>query len=145
VSQGNLFTPTTGTVSGLALSTNINNALAALTTMNSGTSAPTNTSSGLPVEGQLWDDTSTTPHKVKVYDGTSWVIIGAFDQTNHLWMPIVGGGTNTIASAGTTDLGSVSQAAVTISGTTTITSFGSGATTGLVEVCHVQRRFDAHP
>jgi hypothetical protein len=42
------------------------------------------------------------------------------------------GGTATLASATTTDLGSVPQAYKVVSGTTTITSFGSSATIGTV-------------
>lgn len=135
MSQGNLFTPTTGTVTGLALSNNINTAIAALTSQNSGSSAPTNTIAGTPTLGQLWLDTSASPNKLKMWDGSStWVVIGAVDPTNHVWAPPIGGGVTTLASATTTDLGSVNQAAVTVSGVTTITSLGSGAATGIVKV-----------
>ncbi len=43
-------------------------------------------------------------------------------------------GTATVASATTTDLGSVREQVVTVSGTTTITSFGSSAPVGAVKV-----------
>src|SRR6185369_8064303 len=48
--------------------------------------------------------------------------------------PIGGGAAATIASATTTDLGSVPQSYVTVSGTVTITAFGSSAPTGTIHV-----------
>lgn len=122
--QSPQFSPTTGTVSGLQLTNNYNNAIKALNSMNSGASSPTNTLSGVPVYGMLWLDTTT--NCAKAYDGTSFLVLGCFDTTAHLWLPRVGGGVATIASAATTDLGSTSNFYVTISGTVTITSLGSG-------------------
>ncbi len=129
--QNSLFLPTTGTYSGLQAANTINAAFSSLTSCNSGTSAPANDVSGVPLKGQCWLDTSVTPNLVKIYDGTSWVVVGAIDTSNHLWTPPVGGGAAaTLASATTTDLGSVPQAFKTITGTTAITSFGSSAITG---------------
>jgi len=131
MSQGNAWSPTTGTVSGLNITNNYNAALSALISMNSGASAPANDISAVAVLGQQWLDTSASPlNKTKLYDSTSWLITGVIDQTNHVWTPVVGGGTATLASAATTDLGSVMPAFLTISGTTTITSFGSTAAIG---------------
>src|SRR6266700_2960658 len=129
--QSTLSSPTTGTVSGLQLTNNYNNALNALNTCNSGNSAPANQLSGVPSKGNCWLDTSATPNLLKMYDGTSWLLIAYLDTTNHVWTPIVAGGTvNTVASAATTDLCSTQPAYVQVSGTTTITSFGSNCQVG---------------
>lgn len=128
-----LFSPTTGTVSGLQLTNNFNNAFRALASCNSGTSAPNNLEAG-PVAGQCWLDTSTTPNRLRIYDGTSWVITGHLDVTGHLWLNPIGGGTTTLSSTGTTDIGSVPQSYVEVTGTTGITSLGSSASTGQLKV-----------
>lgn len=128
--QSNTWSPTTGTVSGLQLSNNYNNAFSAIQSCNSGNIPPTNDQTGASVKGQCFLDTSTTPNILKQYDGTSWVILGYLDTVNHRWIPVVGGGTATVASAGTTDLCATPESALTISGVTTITSFGSGCQVG---------------
>jgi hypothetical protein len=131
MSQGNTSLPTTGTVSGLTEFNTLNAAFQALQSMNSGAAAPANDISGAAVQGQEWLDTSTAGKgRRKVYDGVAWLTLGVMDTTNHLWQPMIGGGSATLASATTVDLGSVDPAAVTISGTTTITSFGSSAGIG---------------
>lgn len=126
-SQGSGCMPTTGIVSGLAFAQNINAAIAALISSNSGGSAPATDCSSAAVKGQVWLDTSATPNILKQYDGTNWVIVGYLDSTNSVWTPPVGGGAATIASASTTDLWSVAPAAVTVSGTTTITAFANAS------------------
>ena len=80
--QSNTWSPTTGTVSGLQLTTNYNNAFKALQTCNSGTTAPVNDISAAPVKAQCWLDTSATPNIHKEYDGASWVVKGYLDATN---------------------------------------------------------------
>ena len=132
-SQGSGCMPTTGTVSGLTLVTDINAAVAALISSNSGSSAPATDCSGLAILGQFWIDTSGSFPVVKMYDGTSWLPLGQLDTTNHLWVPVIGGGTNTVASASTADLCSVPQAYVTISGNVTITAFGSSCVVGQIK------------
>lgn len=132
-SQGSGCMPTTGTVSGLALVTDINAAIAALISSNSGSSAPATDCSGLAILGQFWIDTSGSFPVVKMYDGTSWVPFGTVDTTNHIWAPVIGGGTNSVTAATTTDLCSVPQGYVTIAGNTTITGFGSSCVTGQIK------------
>jgi hypothetical protein len=136
MSQGNLVMPTVGVVSGLTFANDINAALDALTTANSGSSAPTNGSGAAPEEGQLWLNTTTSTAPVlSQYDGTQWVTLGVIDATNHVWQPPIGGGaTFTLASAATTDLGSVASAYKSITGTTTITSLGTTAKLGTIHV-----------
>jgi len=131
--QSGLCFPTTGTLSGLTLVTDLNAALQALVTSNSGSSAPANPCGSAPLTGQLWLDGSTSPAHVRMYDGANWLDQGALDASNHLWEPPVGGGIGSLASASTTNLGSVAPAYVAITGTTTITSFGSAAQTGTVK------------
>lgn len=128
--QGSACMPTTGTVSGLAFAQAVNLGLAAIISSNSGATAPANGCAGVPVKGQWWLDTSASPNILKFNDGTSWLAVGAVDLTNHVWAPPIGGGTATLASANTVDLGSAAGSAITISGTTTIASFGSNAVAG---------------
>lgn len=131
--QSNTWSPTTGTVSGLQLTANYNNALAALQTCNSGATAPNNDVSGMPVKGQCWLNTSTTPNTVEMYDSANWTTVGWLDTVNHQWIANNAGGTGTIASATTTDLGSVVNPVLTITSTTTIASFGTTALTGTIK------------
>lgn len=129
-SQNQLSSPTTGTVSGLQLTNNYNNALDSVNTCNSGTSAPTNQLSGVPSLGNCWLNTTASPDPLQWYDSAQWVKAGFIDTTNHLWNAVVGGGTANVASAATTDPCSTSANYITITGTTNITSFGSTCETG---------------
>ena len=131
--QSSLYSPTTGTISGLNLTNNYNSAINALATCNSGSSAPANTLSGSPVAGMCWLNTSANPYKVEIYDGAQWEVVATLDPTNHWYEPIVGGGQGTLASAATTDLGSVPYNYISVTGTTTITSLGSSAPVGSVK------------
>lgn len=132
-SQGSGCIPTTGTLPGLTAVQDINAAIAALISSNAGASAPTTDCSGLSVTGQLWLNTAVSPNAIEMYNsGTgTWVVIGTLgDGTNMVFTPPVGGGVSTIASAATTDLGTVPAAAVTVTGTTAITALGATAPIG---------------
>jgi hypothetical protein len=130
MSQNPLALATTGTYSGLTAAENINAAIDSLNTMQSGASAPTNQVGGSAELGNLWLNTASAPYPIEVYDGAQWITLGYVDPTNHLFLPIVGGGVGTLASASTTDLGSVNQTYVNVTGTTTVTSLGSSAKVG---------------
>lgn len=126
--QSPLFSPNTGTVSGLALTNNFNGALDSLNTSNSGNSAPANQLSGSPSLGNTWLNTTAAPYPWNIHDGNgSYLPRGYVDPSNHIFIPITGGGTATVSSAATTDIGALPQTLVTISGTITITSLGSSA------------------
>jgi hypothetical protein len=78
---------------------------------------------------------NSTTFTLNEWDGKVWVPIGSFDSVNHIWMPPIGGGVPpTILSATTTDLGSVPQATVSISGVNAIQSFGASAPAGTVKI-----------
>jgi len=78
---------------------------------------------------------NSTTFTLNEWDGKVWVPIGSFDSVNHIWMPPIGGGVPpTILSATTTDLGSVPQATVSISGVNAIQSFGASAPAGTIKV-----------
>jgi hypothetical protein len=126
--------PTSGTISGLQFSNDVTDALHSLDTCNSGSTAPSNSVGGVPELGKCWiDTTSATMPVLKQYTGSAWVITGYFDVSNGIWVDVVGGGTATVASATTTDLCTSPQAAQTISGTTTIISFGSSCAPGQIK------------
>lgn len=134
MSQASLNVPVTGPSPPVTFAGIINGAADALVSKNSGAAAPANfpTSPGAPTAFQDWADTSPGGGLVdeREYDGSNWLNKGAQDQTNHVWMPKVGGGSGTIAAAATTDIGSVRQSYVLVTGAvpgTPITSFGSNA------------------
>ena len=97
------------------------------------------------MKGQFWLNTSTTPNPLEYYDGANWTIVGWLDPTNHQWIANQAGGTGTIASAGTTDLGTVLNQVVTITCTTTITALGTTALAGAQYDLDLFRRADADP
>jgi hypothetical protein len=127
--QKELIPPTSGIYTGVQFSQLLGDAFRSLASCNKGSSAPANVS-GAAADGLCWIDDSVTPWLIKRYASGAWIVEGAIDPSNGLSVPPVGGGTATIASASSIDLGSVPQAAVFISGTTNITSFGSSAPAG---------------
>lgn len=137
--QSNTWSPTTGQVSGIQISTNYNNAFSAIQSCNSGGAAPTNDQSLAPVQGQCWLNTSTTPFTLQQYDGTQWITLGWMDTTNHQWIPNQAGGIGTVASATTTDLCATGgvltpNAAVTVTGNATVNGFGSSCLAGAIKL-----------
>jgi hypothetical protein len=89
-SQNTCIMPTTGTVSGLQLVTDINACNDSILTLYSGATAPAG-----PSTGMLWRDTSVSPSIIKQYDSASWNILWYLDASNHLAMLQIGGGTTT--------------------------------------------------
>src|SRR5690348_4213194 len=86
--MGTLTVPTTGTVSGLQNNQDINTALAALATANQGGSAPTTGTTGLAsTSGVLWHDTTNNLLKLRDQADTTWMTLGAFDETKKLFTP----------------------------------------------------------
>jgi hypothetical protein len=128
-SQNSCVMPNTGTVSGLTLVNDINACNGSLLTLYSGGSAPSS-----PSTGMFWYDTGT--NYVRQFDGTSWQPIWYVDATNHLTTHAIGGGITSasLLAAATTDIGSVPQAFVTVTGNTAISSFGSSAVVGSMHV-----------
>ena len=112
--------------SGAAVRVDLNNALAALGSSMKGPSAPP-----APVAGMMWvdDDTpSATVWTLKQYDGADWIDLGTLDVTNNSFTPSPGTIAETdIASAATTNIGAAASVNLRITGTTTITSFGTVA------------------
>lgn len=138
-SQNALSSPTTGTVSGLQLTNNYNNALDSLNTGNSGASAPTNQLSGVPSLGNIWLNSTSAPYPWQLYDGANWVTPFWVDSVNHVTNVKIGGGVASVASSSTVDLcassGNVApRAYITITGTTTVNSFGSTCNAGHVKI-----------
>ena len=133
-SQGNLYSPTTGTVSGVALTENYNSALAALASCNAGAAAPANTLPGSPYAGQCWLNTATSPASLMVYSGSAWLLTGYVDAANGWWEPVIGGGAGTLAAATITDLGTQPYGFLSVTGTATIASLGTSAPVGSVKV-----------
>lgn len=102
-----------------------------LQSMNAGPSAPS-----APGLGTLWLNTGVTPYRLSTWDPTTatWVPMAALSASTGQWIPPVGGGTPpSIVSAATTDLGSVPNAAVTVTGSQVIASFGSSTPAGVLK------------
>lgn len=118
--------PTSGTVSGLTLVQDINNCYGAALGLFAGGSAP-----GSPTNGMLWWNTGTG--FIQQWDGSAWINLWYVDTTNHLIAPQVGGGaTPNIASAATTDLCSAGASAfLFVTGSATVTSFGTSCPVGI--------------
>jgi hypothetical protein len=112
--------------SGAAVRADINNALAALGSAMKGPNAPP-----APIAGMVWvdDDTpSATIWTVKRYDGADWIEEGRLDITANIYIPSEGViAWADVASAATVDLGAQASRSLRLTGTTTITSFGTAA------------------
>jgi hypothetical protein len=110
------------------------NDINALASLNAGASAPS-----APSNGAFWLNTpnSGTTYTLNVWIASahSWVPIARIDAAAGLWMPPTGGGAlPSLVSAATTDLGSVPQTALYITGAQTIASFGSSTPVGVMKV-----------
>jgi len=83
MSQNSLILPTTGTVSGLQMTQDLNYALDTLNTLNSGASAP-----GTAEAGMLWHDTTNNLIKLRNLANSAWIVVGAVDETNGIFIPV---------------------------------------------------------
>lgn len=123
--------PITGIVSGIEFAQDINAALRVINRSNTDTTPPLSDCSGTTLQGQLFYNLGDTfaggfP-SWNIYDGSSEVRFGYVDPGNHIYLPIQGGGLSSIASSATVDACSVPQNFITVTGTTSITSFGTGS------------------
>lgn len=128
--QNELVPPTSGVFSGVQYSQKLGDAFRSLASCNKGASAPANVGASA-VDGLCWIDDSGSPWIIKRYVNGGWAVEGALDPTDSSYIGIIGGGIASLSSASTVDLGSVPQANVTITGTTTVAGFGSAAPAGI--------------
>ena len=131
--QSERVVPTAGIYTGPQYAALIGDLARSISTANKGSSAPANVG-GVAVDGLEWLDDSVTPWLKKRYVNGGWATEAAFDPTSSSYVGIIGGGAASIASSAIVDLGSVPQANVTITGTSTIGSFGSSAAEGIVKI-----------
>lgn len=118
----------TGTVSGVTYTNNLNIALSTIATAHQSASAPTTGSTGLTsLAGIKWHDISAA-NKIKLRDqaDTAWIVTGKIDETAKIFAAYEGP-EQSIASATSTDLGTIVSNNIKITGTTTITGLGSSA------------------
>lgn len=108
----------------------LNHSLAATVSQNSGGTAPTTTYAYM-----LWADTATGLLKIRNAANSAWIEVGTLASTN-LGIVVLSAGQQMtgslnldafedVASAGTTNIGAATSNFVRITGTTTITSFGT--------------------
>ncbi|KGT75787.1 hypothetical protein MA20_31820 [Bradyrhizobium japonicum] len=132
--QNEWIPPTSGIYTGPQFSQLIGDAFRSVASGNKGSSAPA-TVGGSAVDGLPWIDSTTSFWLKKRYINGGWATEGAYDSAGSAWVGIIGGGAPaSIASSSTVDLGSVPQANVGITGTATITGFGSSAAAGIVKI-----------
>lgn len=115
-------------ISGAELADILNDWRDAMYSMHRGTSRPS-----YAIAGFTYLNTSATPYAITYYDGSQDIIIGYIDESSHNYMTIIGGGTGTIASGATTDLGSVRASHLTVNGSATISSFGTSMRPGTLK------------
>jgi hypothetical protein len=112
--------------SGAAFRADANSALAALGSYMKGPNAPP-----APMAGMVWvdDDTpSATTWTVKRYDGADWIEEGRLDIMANIYIPSEGViAWADVASAATVDLGAQASRSLRLTGTTSISSFGTSA------------------
>ncbi len=77
MSQNSLVLPTTGTVSGLSMTQQTNDAINTLATNNSGASAPSTTYAYM-----LWADTTTGLLKQRNAANSAWIVVGRLASDN---------------------------------------------------------------
>jgi hypothetical protein len=133
-SQNSLVTPTTGPHTMADFTGNyLNPALDSILSNYSGASAPGVGAGGVAKPYQFWFDTSTSPSTLKLFDGSSWVAVGALDTAGHTWRPYtleVPNAQTASYTVTTADLGklvSINNAGSTVAALPQATgSFGSG-------------------
>jgi hypothetical protein len=111
--------------SGATVRADINANIQALGTLMAGTSAPSTTYAGM-----WWLDTTNHVLKRRNEANTAWMTVAKFDETNGLaspyaWNAAMDEAYEDIASAATTNLATPTSRNVRITGTTTITAFGT--------------------
>lgn len=122
MSQSDFGNIDANTESGSALAAALNSYRTARDSQNSGNARPSYVVAGLlwikTVNSNLWE--------LYRYDGNTDILEGRYNPTQHTFEPIFGAEA-TLASAATCDLGSLVATFINVTGTTGITSFGTGA------------------
>jgi hypothetical protein len=127
VSQYDFSTLDAEATDGYELATVLNSYRDAVNSNHKGASRPS-----YAVAGMVWiKDVSSTIQEIYVYDGSQDIQIGLYNPTSDLFYVVdkagakIGAAEVDIASATTTDLGTVGSDNVRITGTTTITGLGT--------------------
>ncbi|WP_206113814.1 hypothetical protein [Rhizobium laguerreae] len=114
--------PLVGPATPTVMSQRINNNFDAIISGHSGPSRPS-----YAVAGTVWEDTSVAGSvKFYHYDGSDDILLRTIDTINNRVVPPPQTFA-TVASAATADIGAATSQNVTVTGTTTITSFGTVA------------------
>jgi len=133
--QNELVPPTSGIYTGVQYSQKIGDAFRSLASCNKGATAPANVG-GSAVDGLCWIDDSGSYWLVKRYVNGAWVVEAALNPTDGTYIGSIGGGVPASIDSATgpvIDLGAVPQANISITGTSTLSGFGSSAPSGTVK------------
>jgi len=88
MTQNVLQIPTAAPLSGMALVTDVNNALAGLASLCSGGTAPSASSLGLAsLAGLLWHDTQANQLKLRNQADSAWIVLGSVNETSGVFVP----------------------------------------------------------
>lgn len=121
MSQSDFGTIDTANTDGVDLAALLENFRDAVNSSHSGTSAPS-----YAVLGTVWLDTSVTPHRLKISDGTDNITMGQLDPTANSWKPWFG----TAVAGALAGLSTVTEAYISNLAVTTA-KLASGAVTAL--------------
>ncbi len=131
--MGTHVVATTGTVSGYAENTQINEVATQLATMAQGSTPPTASSTGLAsIAGLWWHNTSDGTVRVRDQADTAWITIGTINETVKQFQPAnTSAGTSLPSSGGTLTGGLIVQAGgVNITAGGLVVAAGGVAITG---------------
>lgn len=110
MTQNVLQIPTAAPLSGMALVTDVNNALAGLASLCSGGTAPSASSLGLAsLAGLLWHDTQANQLKLRNQADSAWIVLGSVNETSGVFVPAAAQVYSPISAATTLALGNAGQ------------------------------------
>lgn len=145
MAQGSYQVPTGGSESAVTFAGQCNTAWLALASKNSGASQPTNGPGSAPAQFSDWMNTANASLvDWTLFDGANFDRIGTLDTLNSNWLPKLGGGIGTAASASSVDLGALRQTQIQITGSATINSFGSSAGVGEMKLLNASGTWTLH-
>jgi len=130
MTQNVLQIPTAAPLSGMALVTDVNNALAGMASLSSGGTAPTASSLGLAsLAGVLWHDTAANQLKLRNQADSAWISLGTVNETSGIFVPAAAQTYSLASASATLALSNAGQFLLASSAITLTLPASSGLTT----------------